>query len=450
MNVLSQALGRPPAVRYAGRIAALDVARGIAVLGMFIAHLGPDSDDAVVSWLWQIPDGRSSILFATLAGVSLAILSGRNVPYEGRELARARVRIVTRAIDLLIIAALVGLVNNFIGIILAHYAVWFVLAVPMLRWRTSSLTILTGICWIGGPVLVHYGQWMLENLGMLPSGPERFLLEVLLTGMYPGVIYLGFVTAGMILGRRNITDPAIALRALGLGVLLALIGYGGAYLAPDNLEADYAPSVSAIDTLVGEDVIITDGEKGSWDAEGKAWDGEEKPWDDDSDIWFDEEDGGYWNNGEGPEWLGLQPPTPTVLISGEPHSSSITENVGSGGFALALIGFLLLLGPAVGRVLYPIAAVGSMPLTAYCLHLLVIWLVPGTIFSDSAWPVILVSGGIIVACTLWRALAGRGPLERFMHTTSVRAADSIAGPDGPTPNPNVPPLDTASSVTVDP
>lgn len=79
-----------PALRYTGRIAAFDIARGLAVLGMFIAHVGPERE-GLTGWLLGLADGRSSILFATLAGVSLAILTGRNVPYTGVEWLQAKI-----------------------------------------------------------------------------------------------------------------------------------------------------------------------------------------------------------------------------------------------------------------------------------------------------------------------------------------------------------------------
>ncbi|MET9488204.1 heparan-alpha-glucosaminide N-acetyltransferase domain-containing protein [Nocardia sp. NPDC006630] len=70
----------------ASRLVALDVARGLAVLGMIVAHVGVTRDLAWAdpgSWL-SIANGRSSILFATLAGMSLALMSGRERPPAGQ------------------------------------------------------------------------------------------------------------------------------------------------------------------------------------------------------------------------------------------------------------------------------------------------------------------------------------------------------------------------------
>src|SRR6478735_5927074 len=90
---------RPPGRRIVG----IDVARGLAVLGMMTAHVGPEADDVSVGDLMGLADGRPSALFVVLAGLSLALLSGGAAPVDGRDLARARARIVGRALVVLVI-----------------------------------------------------------------------------------------------------------------------------------------------------------------------------------------------------------------------------------------------------------------------------------------------------------------------------------------------------------
>ena len=67
------------------RLVGLDVARALAVLGMFAAHTAPGS------WLYTIAEGRAAALFAVLAGVSIALMSGGSQPSEGSRLRAARV-----------------------------------------------------------------------------------------------------------------------------------------------------------------------------------------------------------------------------------------------------------------------------------------------------------------------------------------------------------------------
>ena len=137
------------------RIGGLDVARGLAVLGMFGAHLGDTGDLGWDPATWRaVVDGRSSILFATLAGVSIALLSGGRTPAAGRELARARTRVLVRAAWVFAIGGVLELLDTFVAIILGVYAVLFVLALPFLRWPPARLLLAAGVVTLAGPPLV--------------------------------------------------------------------------------------------------------------------------------------------------------------------------------------------------------------------------------------------------------------------------------------------------------
>ncbi len=139
-------IARPGTTGGRGRIAGLDVARGLAVLGMFAAHmrLGGDLHPDPSSWA-AVVDGRSSILFATLAGVSVALLSGRSHPPEGLDLARVRLRILVRALWVFAIGWFLELLDTFVAVILGVYAVLFLLVLPFLRWPVRRLLALAAI-----------------------------------------------------------------------------------------------------------------------------------------------------------------------------------------------------------------------------------------------------------------------------------------------------------------
>ena len=62
-----------------------------------------------------------------------------------------------------------------------------------------------------------------------------------------------------------------------------------------------------------------------------------------------------------------------AVWTAEPHSSGLLEVIGSGGFALAVIGLCLLACRTVLTwIVLPLRAVGAMPLTAYTAQL-VVW-----------------------------------------------------------------------------
>ncbi|WP_371384042.1 DUF418 domain-containing protein, partial [Salmonella sp. M9-3] len=65
----------------------------------------------------------------------------------------------------------------------------------------------------------------------------------------------------------------------------------------------------------------------------------------------------------------------SAVWTAEAHSSGLWEVIGSGGFAVAVIGLCLLVCRTPLRwVAIPLRAVGTMPLTAYVLQI-VVWAV---------------------------------------------------------------------------
>lgn len=391
----------PTVLRYSGRIAALDIARGLAVLGMFIAHVGPERE-GLVGWLLNLADGRSSILFATLAGISLAILTGRNVPYTGVEFLQAKIRIFTRAALLLAISGVLALMNDMVALILTFYAAWFVLAIPFLHWRPRNLFILAGISWIVGPIAASYLSFFFEKTGMDPMGDTSgFMIDTMVTGTYVGLIYMGFVFAGLAIGRLDLRSRSIGSYLAPIGASLAIVGYGTAFLLTEL------------------------GHGGGDDFYPEYF----------YDDYEDYEDLGWRGDGMGLEWNPYAtPPSLNMFLGAEPHSGTVLEAVGSGGFAIAVIGLLLLGGPILGKILYPIAAVGSMSLTSYSFHIIAIWLIPALVFPDSLLPLGWLVLATLALCSLWHALLGRGPLERLLSSVSGRAARITPPPrtDSPT------------------
>src|SRR3954447_13365633 len=133
-------------IRRPGRVTGLDVARALAVFGMLGAHFAGvpgDVDASPSSWLGVV-HGRSSILFAVLAGVSVALLTGRTVAPAGRDLVRARTRLLVRAAWVFGIGVALAALDT-VDVILGVYGVLFVLALPFLRWSPRRLLLAAGV-----------------------------------------------------------------------------------------------------------------------------------------------------------------------------------------------------------------------------------------------------------------------------------------------------------------
>ncbi|SOE03176.1 heparan-alpha-glucosaminide N-acetyltransferase domain-containing protein [Blastococcus haudaquaticus] len=355
-----------PAV--ADRIGGLDLARGLAVLGMFGAHLDIGTELTRHPSTWAaVVDGRSSILFATLAGVSIALLSGRTRPADGVDLVRARLRITVRAAWVFAIGAVLEWLDTFVAIILGVYAVLFVLALPFLRWPPRRLFLAAGAVAVAGPPLnVLLGQGL-----SVADAESHYVAELLVTGSYPAMLWLAFLLVGLAVGRLDLTSAGVRARLAGAGAGAAVLGYAGGWTS-NRAVADGAPSGGPSAGFASP--------LGSWEA---AW-----------------------------------------LTGAEPHSGTTSELVGSGGFAVLVIAGCLVLADRLPLLTAPLRAVGALALSVYTAQIVVLWALlavePDRPRGVAVWLVFTVSA--LAGAAVWRWKLGRGPLERLLTWSSSRAA----------------------------
>ncbi|MGC5629792.1 heparan-alpha-glucosaminide N-acetyltransferase domain-containing protein [Georgenia sp. Z1344] len=418
----------PAAPRSTGRLVGLDLARGIAVLGMVTAHVGYTTDDlsTLSGWL-GFAHGRSSILFCLLAGVSLGILTGGRTPYTGVRALQSRTRILVRAVLLLAITALLAMLDTFVALILGFYAVWFMFSLPFHRWRARRLLVVGGVWTLVAAIAKPYLLTLITASGMVSDswGVNGAVLDALL-GLYPGLVWFGLVLVGMGVARLDLRSWKVLLILLGAGLLSAGVGYGGgAALRAANVGTMAFGEESADDPFPGEqqsgqflwvgeqpDAVIDESSPGA----GDATTGGGEPWH------FPGLPGATFDTDV--VWPGT-----LDLFQATAHSASPVEMVGSGGVALTILAACLLLPRVVHLALLPIRAIGTMSLTAYSAHVIAIDWWPDTFatFEETNRPLAYLAGGLAIGCLAWYLTLGRGPLERLMHAASVRAARTDAG-----------------------
>ncbi|KZX21075.1 uncharacterized protein DUF418 [Rathayibacter tanaceti] len=410
----------------------VDVARGIAVIGMIGAHVGVTQtfDWARIETWTDVVNGRSALLFALLAGVSVALMSGgATIPSRDR-LPRLRLQLVGRGAAVFAIGLVLELLNTGVAVILSVYGVLFVAVIPFLALRRRTLWILAAALAVAGPPLLEAAR--LLSLGA--SGPG---LDLALLGTYPVTVWLALMLAGLAVGRSDLLAVRTAVVLLIGGVLLAAAGYGTAtLLAPQDAiiggsssssssagSGGSGPGAAGSTTAASVPISEIAGSRllCHVEAEGYA-------------VCYPEgvpdplAAGGPTDTGAPYLEQVLEADVPAsavaTLTDVEPHSGGTLEIIGSAGLGAAVLGLCLLVSRPVRWLLLPVAALGSMPLTSYSAHVVAIlvaggldtWLVEGNAF----W--LVLSAALLAATTLWAVFLGAGPLERLTR----RAADSMA------------------------
>ncbi|MBB4686623.1 heparan-alpha-glucosaminide N-acetyltransferase domain-containing protein [Amycolatopsis jiangsuensis] len=400
----AQLVAAEPVAARTSRIAGVDVARALAVFGMFAAHIGPAvlavHAGGPAEVLGRIGDGHASILFALLAGVSLALLTGGRTPHQGAALRRDRVRIAVRAVLLFVLGLALTQWGAPIFVILAFYGAYFLIALPFLRLSPRTLALIAAGWAVAGPLVSFLIRRQLptpDTLGETPSFTTLFgpgFGNLLLDGVYPVVTWMPFVFAGLAVGRLDLRSAAVRLRVLGTGLGLAALGIGGSWLALHAFGGIrlLAPVVDAMRPLAQRagqdplDMLLHLGGMGYVPANNAGF-----------------------------------------LLVDSPHSGTPFEIVGSTGIALAVLALCLFAADALGRLLAPIAAVGALSLTVYTGQAIALKYVMKTLSAGHVahpWlPWLTFVAVSVLVCALWRPLLGRGPLEALLHWVSTRIAN---------------------------
>lgn len=407
------------------RIMGLDIARGLAVLGMIAAHVATlPALEWSKPWTWAgIALGRSSILFAVLAGVSMAIMTGGRHPYTGQQAVNARFRILVRAVALLVLGGALQAIAGSISLILEYYAIVFIVSLIFVRWPPKRLAVTIAIMVPLASVGVAYGTSLIDfaasnGLGGDTSG----ILTWAITGTYPLLVWLPLCLTGVCIGRLDLRSTRVAAGLCFAGLIFAVVGYTlSAVWGPDQKGFKESISTDGVSTLLNgenndsnyvapEEVLPPPADQLTCErVDGETYcstQSDEPDGKDGKDI--DEDETFYW-----PEPAEIR----DLLLTSEPHSGGALEIVGSGGFVVFILGLCLLLARPLRFVLFPIAAVGSMALTTYVLHVLDLAIsYEAALFTESDasgfWIIVLL---LVLFAVIWRAFLGTGPMERGLR-----------------------------------
>ncbi len=204
------------------RIVGIDVARGLAVLGMFAAHLGNKQDLLLPNdgSVLEAFDGRSAAGFALLAGISAALLSGGRHPSTGARLRHARVRVLARAVLLWPLGAAMIALNTPVMVILPTYALLFAVTAGLLSLRPRALLVAALVVAAVAPPLVLLAR----DAVYVDTQPVQ-IVDITIGHAYPAAIWIAYLMTGLAVGRLDLGDRTIRVRLLALGTAAATAGF---------------------------------------------------------------------------------------------------------------------------------------------------------------------------------------------------------------------------------
>ncbi|MGW1672982.1 DUF418 domain-containing protein [Streptomyces sp. NPDC002324] len=378
-----------------GRLLGVDLARGLAVLGMFAAHVGPDPGaGGPLGLVMELARGRSSALFALLAGFTLVLITGRPQPRTGRAGRQAVTRMVIRSVVLIALGFALTALDTDVDVILAFYGLTFLVILPLYRLRARTLALLAAAGALVLPQVLYVVRQSIEEgsradaiIAADPlarvSDTDGFV-ELLFTGAYPVLTWASYMLAGMAVARLDLTRRTVRTRLAVTAGVLALLGHGGSLLALRLVPHARATVAAA-----------TDGGSAA-----SAW------W---SDTVGDLVDGA---------------PAAWLLV-GAPHSQTTFSLLGNTGVALLVVVACVTATdrlPRLTRLAGPVRAVGMTALTAYVLHILAIREFG---MKDETGPalvdLLLHASVAMLLATVWTRWFRRGPLEHLLHLATSPA-----------------------------
>lgn len=374
----------------APRVAGVDLARGVALLGMATVHVtvGDHTEPGTVGrWLLTAPSGRAAVLFFLLAGVALSIIAGRGS-------ASARTDVLLRRGAVLLVLGLLLLATVWGGSILHSYGVMFLLAPWILRVSSTALVGLSGLCFAIGPILLTVVPEAVDAWVDGRYGVHGYLLQTAtatMFGQYAIVVWAGFFMTGVALGRLELSSRRTAASMLIGGAVLC-VALTLAVDAVNRAAGLAARSPKPTSDHAGFDKLPADVSTGTF----------------------------------------------TTLT---PHAGSTAWALQACAIAIAVLGLCLLLPRAVQRLLWPLQALGSVSLTGYLLHLALVqdyWVLTGNVVFDGTgtqrlgtagqvWVLLSIFAILLVVAVVVRRFWRRGPAEWVLAqlTHPTRSSESL-------------------------
>lgn len=347
-----------------GRMAGIDLARALAIIGMVTVHISPSGTDSSLAYVLALPRGRSAILFALLAGVGVSLLAASRTTSTGQ----ARRTLLWRVVVLLPLGLWLQTLDHNVLVILADYAVLFLVAIVLLTWSDRWLLMVAAGSAVLGGIGFRAGQLYVDDFERAAPEFGQPVLEIVqalvVSGPYPLITWLAPLCVGMWLGRRDLRAAVVRRRLLQIGGAVGVL----------------IPAVLvALDRLAGVPVPSS----------------------------------GWW-----------------PLLDDTPHSQRPLWLLSTIAAAAAILGLCLWLASVWPGPVRFLARSGQLAFTWYVAHLLVLHVNEDLLRTGSiagTFTVIAIFAAVMaVVSALWLAAVPRGPLEFVLRPPRRRTSSGTA------------------------
>ncbi len=316
------------------------------------------------------------------AGVGVAFVARRRQRPTARTWPGYAAALLVRALVIGGVGLLLGAVvpADDAAVILPYYALLFVFAIPLLTLSSRALIALAATITVVMPVLstwLRSGTQVRETVPNLTFGdlvgePVQVLRELALTGVYPALSWMAYLCAGMAVGRALLTSrrtvALITLTGAGLAVAAQTISWFLLDVLGGRADLEAVASRSMTSGQLAETL-------------GVGWTGTTPT------------DTGWW------------------LATLAPHSTTPLDLAFTIGLGLVVLGVCILVGRTTTALLRPLAAAGSMTLTLYSLHLL---LLSWSLMPEAGTGLLVQTILVVAFALVWSRYHARGPLEELV------------------------------------
>lgn len=365
------------------RLVGVDTARGVALIGMIIIHIFPPQGTSFASAVAEtVISGRAAALFAVLAGVGISLSTGGRTPLTGVARAGAAAAVLVRAAVLFVL----GLALHFalhppVAVILDYYGIMFLMTIPLIGVRPARACAVAAACCVAGPLLSHL---IIEHSPSLathevPHDARGALAWFMVAGTFPVLPWMTYVLVGLAVGRLDLGRLRVGVGLLVSGTALALISSGVSALLLGPLGGSRSLALAA-----AGDRALHRSRSGTTP----------------TDSWW---------------WLCVT----------APHSSTPFDLAHTTGSSLAILGFCLLVARRFRRTVGLLAPIGSIPVTLYTVHIVLLGPARTAEPQGSLFQLTLQFVVIVTIAAAVRRAGGRGPIEAMLAALTGAARRAV-------------------------